>query len=149
MMKSIGQITITIGKNKPKESAITKELRTEKRQAKKDYQKALKEDRNSIKPKMERYINAQKQLKEQLENDNKERTQNKLENMIQDGKLNSQKFWKLKYLVENKSGPEPYDIITEEGGKLTEEKKQKNMWHSILKSPTRHNRAKMNISKKQ
>ena len=45
--------------------------------------------------------------------------------MIQEGKLNPQKFWKLKSLVENDRGPEPYDTITEEGVKLTEERETK------------------------
>ena len=48
MMNTVGQTTIKIGNNKPKETEAIKRLRAQKKITSKAYQHALKQDRKNI-----------------------------------------------------------------------------------------------------
>ena len=64
---TVGQRTIKIGNNNNKETEEIKLLRQNKKLASKEYQRAIKYERESIPVKLEIYIEAQKKLKSELE----------------------------------------------------------------------------------
>ena len=125
MRKTVGQTVIRTGTNKPKETEEIKLLRTEKKKAKVEYQQALKNNREEVPEKLEKYFKIQKELRAEIEILNQKNTIQKLENMIQEGKLNVRSFWKMKAKVEKNSEPEPYDTITEDDRHIQNEEETK------------------------
>ena len=89
------------------------QLRTNKKEAKKSYNHALKHDRQKITETLKEYLQAQQQLKNELQEYDKECTKQRLQKMITQGKLNAGNFWKIKSDTEKNKEPEPYDTITE------------------------------------
>ena len=125
LKKTVGQNTIRTGTNKPKETQEIKQLRLDKSIARKAYQNALKHSRETIPEKLEKYFKVQSELKAELEKTNKIKTQQKLEKMIHQGKLNAVSFWKMKSKTEKSNEQELYDTITEEGIHLKTEDETK------------------------
>ena len=122
---TVGQRTIKIGNNCNKETEEIKILRENKKIASKEYQFALRHEREHIPRRLEQYIEAQKELKLELEKNNKKNTKKLLENMIKEGKLNHRNFWKLKSDTEKSKEREPYDTITEDNIQLKDEQETK------------------------
>ena len=71
MKRTVGQRTIKLGNRSNKETEEIKILRENKKAASKEYQHAIKHERNNIPTKLEAYIEAQKELKAELEKNNK------------------------------------------------------------------------------
>ena len=63
----------------------------------------------------------ERELKNEIERNTKEKTKENLKKMINEGKMNSTNFWRIKSMIEKSKQPEPYDVVTEEGIRLQEE----------------------------
>lgn len=96
MKKTVGQVTINIGNNKSKESKEIKRLRETKKEAKKEYEKAIKE-KIDVPLKRNNYINSQIRLREEIETENKLNTKRNLQKLIKEGGNKSMKFWKMRH----------------------------------------------------
>ena len=125
MKRTVGQATIRLGTKQKHESEKTVQLRAKKKLAKKQYHEALEMDRKNIPKKLDEYIKAQKELRTDIEENMKEKAKKNLQNMVQEGKLNSRNFWKMKSIVERSREPEPYNTITEDDRQLQGEQETK------------------------
>lgn len=115
--ESIGKKTITINQNKTKESASTKLKRANRNKCRKVYKQSITNNLPDKTEKLEKYISSQKELKLQIEADNKAKTQQIANRLIQEGGAKSSNFWKLrKQIIKKKT--DSYDTITEDGQKI-------------------------------
>ena len=85
MKKTIGQVTIRINNTKSRESKKIKELREQKRNAKKSFNEAIKNNKNRVPVALEIYIKAQKELRDELAEENRKNVKEKLEKMSKEG----------------------------------------------------------------
>ena len=112
MELSFDKITVKLGQYKPKMSDKIKKLKIEKKESRKQFEKATRENKKET---MEKYIDAQKQLREELEKFEKENVQKRIHQIIKEGGVKSNLFWRVRKRVIRKSKPEEdYDTITED-----------------------------------
>ena len=115
MRYTVGKTTITIGSKKRKESECIKQLRKQRKQARKEFEIAIKNNREQVEEKMKNYVEKQNQLKQQIEQETKDNTKKKLKQYANEGASKAISFWKQKNEIEKEKESEPYDTITEEG----------------------------------
>ncbi len=94
LKRHIGQITIK-EKNK-KESKKAKEIREMKKNAKKQYDKACETKPHNLEEIKDKYIELQIKLREQLEQDEKEKRRNIANKLIREGGTKSNLFWQMR-----------------------------------------------------
>ena len=109
---------IKTGNNNKKESKKPKELRQTKKEKRKTLQEAQKMGSNQISTALHEYINAQKNLRECIEEDEKEKTTQTMNRLSKASKMNLNEFWKQSKRILNKGQNEQHDTITEDGIKL-------------------------------
>ena len=98
LTENIGKITIR-GNGRRKESDETKRLRKAKRLAKKEYQTAVSDKQTLAETKSKKKLkltNAQKTLREHIQNEIKTQTQLKMNRLIEEGGTKSGNFWKIR-----------------------------------------------------
>ena len=123
MEKSFDKITIKQGQYKHKMNDIIKKLKVEKRNSRKAFEKAKKEDKKET---LDMYIKIQIELREELEKVEKENVQKRIHQIIKEGGVKSNLFWKVRKRIINKAKPEEdYDTITEDDRTLTEPEEAK------------------------
>ena len=115
MRYTIGQTKITIGQKNKKESEQVKQLRKERKQARLEFEKAIKSNRDQIQGKMKEYIETQVLLKQEIEKETQNNIKRKLSNYTKEGASRTIRFWKEKNDIEKDKTSEPYDTITEQG----------------------------------
>ena len=114
METTIGSKTINTTQDNRHESQQTKHLRQEKKLAKNAYKKAIRQGQPHImKEKMNDYMNKQKNLKEQIEEEETNRTKKIAEKLIKEGGTKSQMFWKIRKLILGKNTKDTYDVLDE------------------------------------
>ena len=119
MQRSIGKVTVTKGKVKKRENEATKRIRKEKKEAKKEFNIACKEKSSERKEKLDRYVQLQQQLKQEYAKLEAEQIENRIERIAKEGGVNSREFWRIRKQILKGSQIE-YDVITEEGEKITD-----------------------------
>ena len=97
-----------------------KKLRQEKTKLRKEVKKSIRKGGEDKTEKLRKYINIQKEIKEELETSIKEKTRDVANRLIQNGGTKSQMFWKLRKRIVNNKSQNTYDTITEEGTRLEE-----------------------------
>ena len=118
MEKTLDKITIKKGQYKPKLTEKAKELKQEKRIARKAFEKASPSDK---KEKLDSYVKAQMQLKIELDHMEKLMVEDRINKLVRAGGIKSDLFWKIRKQIINKSkNDEDYDLITEEGEVITD-----------------------------
>ena len=118
--ETVGIKKIKIGNNNKKESKKAKELRQTKKEKRKILQEAQKMGSNQTPTALHEYINAQKNLRECIEEDEKEKTTQTMNRLSKASKMNLNEFWKQSKRILNKGQNELHDTITEDGIKLEE-----------------------------
>ena len=126
LKQTIGQVTISLNGSKPKESEKIKKLRQNRRETKKVYNDAIKINRNEIPKALENYVNAQKVLREELMEHNKQKIKDKLDKLSKESQNTMQSIWKLRSEIEKDKQKEMYDTITETGVELINPDETKN-----------------------
>ena len=115
----------TIGNNsKYKESMKLKEARQKKKIARKDFDKAIR-DKTNVEEYLGIYKETQRIVRETIEAERSEDVKAKFNRMIQEGGIKSQYFWKVRRQILGSNKPLEYDIITEEGTKITDPSESK------------------------
>ena len=71
-----------------------------------------------MKKKMQEYIEAQSELRTQIEKYQKEEAKRRIEKMREKLSIRTTEFWKFRAKCEGKGEPEEYDIITEDETRL-------------------------------
>ena len=123
MDKTLKKITIKRGQYKPKISEKAKQLKSEKRLTRKEFKNAPPHQKLA---KLDAYVQKQKELREELEQMEKLMVEAKVNKLIQEGGIKSDRFWKIRKQILNKSRQQDdYDTITEEGKTLTEPEETK------------------------
>ena len=115
MRYTIGQTTITIGDKRKKETEKIRQLRKERKIARKDFENALKNNRDLIEEKLKNIFDKQKELLQEIEAELKKETRMKLEKYSQEGASRTVRFWKQKSDIEKEKVSEPYDTMKENG----------------------------------
>ena len=115
MRYTIGQTTITIGDNRRKETEKIRQLRKERKQARKEFEAALKDNRDQIEGKLKNIFEKQEELLQEIEKELKNETKKKLENYAKEGASRTVSFWKQKNDIEKEKVSEPYDTMRENG----------------------------------
>ena len=135
MKQSFRKITVTKGQYKYKLGEQAKSLKTAKKMAKKEFQQANKENKLE---KLDVYIKSQKALRQELENIEKERVEQRLNVIIKEGGAGSDHFWKIRKKILNQGRSDNYDIINEEGKKITDPEESKehiaNFYENLYKA---------------
>ena len=111
---TVGRTTISIGKHKPKECENIKQLRTIKKEKRKAFEKSCTNNINKSEN-LNSYIQAQINLKTAISEEQKNTTEAKIKQMIQEGGTKSNSFWKTRRKLLNTKQRDQYDTITEEG----------------------------------
>ena len=122
---AIGTRTVGVT-NKRKESKQTKILRQDKNKLKRDLQSAIQRKDPEKTTILKKYINSQKILREQLENEIRVKTRDLADKLIETGGAKSKLFWQIRKRITNTKAKETYDTITEEGEILEDPTKTKN-----------------------
>ena len=78
----------------------------------------------------------QKVLREQLENEIREKTRDLADKLIKTGGAKSQLVWQIRKRITNTKAKETYDAITEEGEILEDPTKTKNYIAETMKLPS-------------
>ena len=125
LKKTVGQTTITIGKNRRRETPRVKDLRQIKKEKRKEFETACKLNKEEKKEKLDEYLKAQKTLREAIQDQNKEELQQTIKKIIEEGGTKSQNFWKIRRKILGSRAKENYDLITEDGEKITDEEQSK------------------------
>ena len=135
MKNSFKTITIDRGKYKYKKTEEAKALKQLKKQAKREFEKAPQEGK---KDKLDKYIQTQKNLREEIENIEKHRVEQRIALIIKEGGAGSDHFWKIRKKILSQGKNETYDLITEEGEKITEPEESKeyiaNFYENLYKA---------------
>ena len=111
--KTTGNIT------KQKESMELKEARQKKKKARKDFENAIR-NKHEINKNLDIYKETQKHVRDIIEKERSEDIKNKYDKIIQEGGIKSQYFWKARRKILGSNKPLEYDVITEEGTKITD-----------------------------
>ena len=118
MERTLNKITIKKGQYKPKLTEQAKQLKIEKRRARKEFENAPPHQK---KAKLDAYVQKQKALKEELDHMEKLMVESRINKLIQEGGIKSNRFWKIRKQILNKAkSQDDYDTITEEGKTLTD-----------------------------
>ena len=116
LKNKIGETRIRIhDKNKSKPSNETKEKKEKRKILRKEYQKAIKDQKDDIESKKREYIQAQVDYKNSVEKDTQEDIENKIQRIIKDGGTKSNLFWKTKREILKKEGTANYNTLDEKG----------------------------------
>ena len=115
MKKTVGETTITTGNTKTKESEQIKNLRSEKRIARKEYNEARHSKNPEIHQKLNKYVQSQIKLKQAIEEEGRRTAIEKLRKLKEHGGSKSRDFWRIRKQILNKGKKEEYDTIDEEG----------------------------------
>ena len=133
--KSFKTITITKGIYKYKKSDECKRLKKVRKQTKKEFENAPKEQK---KEKLQAYIEAQKSMRNELENMERDRVEQRINLIIKAGGAGSDHFWKIRKKILSQGKNESYDIITEEGELLKDPEENKeyiaNFYENLYKA---------------
>ena len=125
MIKHIGKKKISLTKGKTKEGEHIKQARQRKRACKKAYSVAIKTNSPNKLNRLKEYMEAQQQLREEIEKMERERVQVQYDRLINEGGTKSRMFWKIRKQLLNANKPMEYDVITEEGNILKDEQEAK------------------------
>ena len=123
MSQTLGKITIRPGKKRKITNPEINRLRQQKKQAKKEMEKAYKkgiEQRETL----HKYLTCQKKLKEKIEEQECRNIEKITKEIISRGGTNSQQFWKIRKSITKQSGCD-YDLVTEDGTKVTDPNEHK------------------------
>ena len=110
--------------HKPKESKELRTARREKREAKKEYNQALKIKIN-VEGKYEKYKQSQLNVRNTIQTERKEKLKEIYGRIVKEGGTKSQYFWKIRRQILGTNKPLEYDTITEEGEKITDAQQSK------------------------
>ena len=110
----------TIGNNSQhKESKELKEARQKKRKARKEFEKAIK-TKTEVDKYLDIYKETQKTVRDTIEKERTEVLKTKYNRILQEGGIKSQYFWKVRRQILGSNKPLDYDVITEDGTKITD-----------------------------
>ena len=121
---SFKTITVEKGNYKYKKSDLAKQLKKDKKVAKKDFEKAKQENKYE---KLEIYLEKQKLLRNELETNEKQRVEDRINLIIKEGGAGSDHFWKIRRKIMSQGRNETYDLITEDGTQITDPEKSKEL----------------------
>ena len=119
LKEEIGVKKFWVKTKKEKESQETKLSRKRRNEKKKKYEEAIKEDRDH-QTELKEYIEAQKNLRNVIEEDERQEIERKLDKMIQAGGSRSTNFWRERKKIV-KEEEEEENLVTEDGVYITEE----------------------------
>ena len=126
MKKTLGETKIRIGeKRKTKTSKATKDAKEKMKKARKEFNQAIKKKTADLPEKKDKYIDAQIELKREIEKDTMEEINNKIQKIIQEGGVKSNLFWKTKRGIMKNEGSTNYTTIDEEGAPIEDPDKAK------------------------
>ena len=135
MKNAFKTITVTKGKYKYKITEKAKKLKREKKIAKKEFQQAQKEEKEA---KLKRYINKQKELRQEIETLEMKRVEQRINLIVSKGGAGSDHFWKIRKKILKQGMNENYDLITEEGKKVSDPEQAKeyiaNFYENLYKA---------------
>ena len=112
--KTIGSTIITEGEYKVKDNEDIKMKRAIKRTKEKQFNYALRHQRDKIKETKEEYIKSQTELRAAIAENQKQITESKLKKLIEEGGVKSHSFWKIRKRILRRNEDE-YDTIDEDG----------------------------------
>ena len=90
MEKTLKKVTIKKGQYKPKLTEKAKQLKAEKKLTRKEFEKAPAHQKST---KLDTYVQKQKELREELEHMEKLMVEAKINKLIQEGGIKSDRFW--------------------------------------------------------
>ena len=135
MKRNLKLITVNKGQYKPKTNEKIKELKAEKKTSKKEFENATPEEK---KEKLDKYIQAQKRLRLEVEEHEKCTVEEKIQTIAREGRSGSDRFWKIRRKIVNQGGDENYDLITEENKLTTDPEESKeyiaNFYQNLYKA---------------
>ncbi len=123
LKSNIGQITIKNGAKR--ESKEAKELRAKKKEMGKKFDQACEDKDPNIQLIKEEYISAQKQLRDQLDKDERNRRYKIANKLILEGGAKSDLFWIMRKRIIKNDSDANYDIKDEEGNVIENEEDAK------------------------
>jgi hypothetical protein len=115
--KAFGKKTIQTGRKK-NESKCIKEARRKKREAKKEFEQAIK-IKHDIAEKLDKYKSAQRTLRQEIEKEQRDHIESQYNRIIQEGGSKAQLFWKVRRKIVGNREID-YDHVTEDGEKITD-----------------------------
>ena len=119
----IGKTSFDINKKLKTTNDTIRTLRKERKTLRKTFNASCLNGTNNDKRKAkEAYLTCQTKLRDEIEREDKERTDNKLKELIKAGGINSNNFWQIRKRI-LKQKPDVYDLISEEG-KVIENKQE-------------------------
>ena len=123
LTKAFGRKNIKREKGPKKEPKIIKEARRNKREARKQFETAIKTKEN-VSESLENYKNKQKQLRKEIETWHRENTEIIYRRILEEGGSKSQYFWKIRRQIVGTKEIQ-YDHVTEDGRKITDPEESK------------------------
>lgn len=119
----IKQKTITLENRKKITNPTIKQKREEMKEARRNFER---ETPNTIEKenKLKGYFKAQNELKIEIQKEEKNKTEQKIKSIIEQGGANSNNFWKITKEIK-RIEDENYDLITEEGNTVTDPEEAK------------------------
>ena len=93
LLKSFKTISVTKGKYKYKKTEAAKELKMIKKKTRKEFEKAPPDQKYD---KLQKYISAQKELRDELEACETARVEQRMNMIIKEGGVGSDHFWKIR-----------------------------------------------------
>ena len=118
MRYTIGQTNIMVGDKRTKETEKIKQMRKQMKVARKEFNHAIKKDREQIEQKMKNYYDKQEELGIEIQKEKQKQTEQKLKQYAEEGASKTIRFWKQKNDIEKEKESEPYDTIKENGQKI-------------------------------
>ena len=113
MEKTLDKITIKKGQYKPKMTEKAKQLKSEKKLARKLFEKAPPEQKRKT---LDEYVKKQKELRAELQLMEEQMVAAKIKKLADEGGIKSDLFWKIRKRILNKCKmDDDYDTVTEEG----------------------------------
>ena len=132
---SFKTITVNRGIYKYKKSELGKKLKKEKKNARKNFENAPPEDKYE---ELQKYLKSQHELRKELENSERERVEQRMNKIIQEGGAGSDHFWKIRKKILAQGKNDDYDLITEEGIPVTNPEESKeyiaNFYENLYKA---------------
>jgi hypothetical protein len=112
--KTIGKIKIQTNK-KRKHGPKTREAKKHRKEARKEFEKAIRNKLPNIEEKLQKYRESQITMRETSDKEEKERVEKIFKEIIKEGGTKSQTFWKARQRILKSNQVPQYNIITEEG----------------------------------
>ena len=135
MKKSFKTITITKGKYKYKLTEEAKKLKQRKKVAKKEFQQAPRHEKVE---RLDKYFRAQRDLRHEIETIEMNRVEQRINLIIREGGAGSNHFWKIRKKILSQGKNDNYDLVTEEGQKVTDPEQSKeyiaNFYENLYKA---------------